>query len=154
VKYDHIKWRDFKQKHAKSWFHLQKEYQNFVDDFINAYLSNNYPFIAIHLRRGDKIVNREMNEISFSSYIEKLEKITSEYNFVSVFVFSDDNDAPNIFKKQLLTKKKFNVITMLDAYEKIKPNFTSTIEMENIFKNYKKLTDEVKVKKEGFHIWY
>lgn len=92
---------DFKVKFSSSFKSIYK-YNKSTEDYIGnrkKQLHIPSPYMAVHIRRGDKITSREMDNIELSVYLDKIIEMSEYYNYL--YVATDDCRIVDYFDKSL-----------------------------------------------------
>jgi hypothetical protein len=109
-----------KRRLAQAVWHLQPKYEDFIKRSLKLLIKSSEAFIAVHIRRGDK-VPREMRTVDINEYVDVIIKVIAEqqYGNVVVFVFSDDDSIIPSFRENLLSRSHNNIriLTLRDFYD-------------------------------------
>lgn len=92
---------DFKVKFSSSFKSIYK-YNKSTEDYIGNRKNQLHipsPYMAVHIRRGDKITSREMDNIELSVYLDKIIEMSEYYNYL--YVATDDCRIVDYFDKSL-----------------------------------------------------
>ncbi|XP_055356443.1 uncharacterized protein LOC129601611 isoform X2 [Paramacrobiotus metropolitanus] len=98
---------------TKSVWQLKPQFREFIKVLLSSVLSQG--FVGVHMRRTDKITNKEMADIPIERFADAIRKlvVTKAYPRCAVFVMTDDESACDLLRT-LLRRDACAVYTIVD----------------------------------------